>query len=163
MWLWRLSGADYAERFDGGYGYRYDGRWNTRGRPVTYCSTGPALCLLEKLAHIDDMSLLPDDTLLVCFDAPEDMGIEFVQLDALPDDWLADDRVTQSMGDAWFNARSACLLSVPSAVVPVSDTADRNILVNHSHEDAGRISISRVEPFRYDPRLLRHRSAGGQG
>ena len=154
MRLWRLSGADYAEQFDGGYGARFDGRWNRRGRPVTYCSTGLALCLLEKLVHVEDMSLLPDDTMLVCYDAPEDLGIEFVQLAELPDDWLADQRATRSMGDAWLNARSSCLLSVPSAVVPVNDTADRNILVNHSHGDAEQISISRIEPFRYDPRLL---------
>ena len=157
MRLWRLSGADFAERFDGGYGHRHDGRWNTRGHPVTYCSTGPALCLLEKLVHIEDVSLLPDDTVLVRYEAPEDLGIEFVQPDALPDGWLADERATQSIGDAWLNARSGCLLGVPSAVVPVSDTADRNILVNHAHEDAGRISISRAEPFRYDPRLFHGR------
>ena len=54
MTLWRLSGADFAKRFDGGYGLANDGRWNTRGRPVTYCSTGPALCVLEKIVHIDD-------------------------------------------------------------------------------------------------------------
>ena len=59
MRLWRLSAAKYARSFDGGYGLRHHGRWNTRGRPVTYCATGPALCLLEKLVHIDEM---PDDT-----------------------------------------------------------------------------------------------------
>ena len=49
MRLWRLSAAAYAERFDGGYGLEYAGRWNERGRLVTYCATGPALCVLEKL------------------------------------------------------------------------------------------------------------------
>ena len=157
MRLWRLSGADYAERFDGGYGHRFDGRWNTRGRPVTYCSSGPALCLLEKLVHLDDLSMLPDDTMLVRYAVPEDLGIEIVQRDSLPDDWLANERTTQSRGDAWLNARSGCLLSVPSAVVPVSDTVDRNILVNHSHQDVRRISILSIEPFRYDPRLFHYR------
>ena len=60
MRLWRLSNAEDAERFDGGYGLHRDGRWNTRGRPVTYCATGPALCLLEKLVHVEDLALLPD-------------------------------------------------------------------------------------------------------
>lgn len=156
MRLWRLSGADYAERFDGGYGNRYNGRWNTRGRPVTYCSTGPALCVLEKLVHVDDLSLLPDDTMLVCYDAPEDLGVEDVPLDTLPSDWPSNQRLTQSRGDAWLSARSGCLLRVPSAVVPVTGTADRDIVVNHSHGGAARISISRIEPFRYDPRLIRH-------
>ncbi len=122
---------------------------------MTYCATGPALCVLENLVHIEDMGLFPDDTLLVSFDAPEDLVIERVNPDELPDDWLADEYATRSIGNAWLTARSGCLLSVPSAVVPIADTTDRNVLVNHSHEDAGRISISRAEPFRFDPRLLR--------
>ena len=157
MRLWRLSGADYAERFDGGYGHRFDGRWNTRGRPVTYCSTGPALCLLDKLVHLDDLSMLPDDTMLVRYAVPEDMRIEFVRRDSLPDDWLADQGATQSKGDAWLDARSGCLLSVPSTVVTVSETVDRNVLVNHSHRDVRRISIRSIEPFRCEPRLLHYR------
>ena len=35
MRMWRLSGADDAERFDGGFGLHHDGRWNSRGRPIT--------------------------------------------------------------------------------------------------------------------------------
>ena len=66
------------------------------------------LCLLEELVHVEDTGLLPDGTMLVCYDAPEDLGIEFVQLEALPDDWLADQRATQAIGDAWLNARSSC-------------------------------------------------------
>ena len=73
MQLWRLSAGVYAERFDGGYGLENDGRWNGRGRPVTYCSTGPALCVLEKLVHLDDASLLPDD---MVYAAPDDLKVE---------------------------------------------------------------------------------------
>lgn len=65
MQLWRLSGAAFAERFDGGFGLEHDGRWNGRGRPITSCSTGPSLCVLEKLAHIEEAGLLPGDTMLV--------------------------------------------------------------------------------------------------
>ena len=35
MRMWRLSGADYAERFDGGFGHFHGGRWNTRECPHT--------------------------------------------------------------------------------------------------------------------------------
>ena len=154
MHLWRLSGSDYATRFDGGYGMERDGRWNTRGRPVTYCSTGPALCVLEKLVHIDDPALLPDDTMLVRYEVPGDVQMEASQLDTLPDDWKRDQTITRSMGDAWLRAMSACLLSVPSVVVAVAETDDRNILINHRHRDVARISVSSVVPFRYDPRLF---------
>ena len=97
MQLWRLSGADYAERLDGGYGLALDGRWNGRGRPVTYCSTGPALCVLEKLVHIDDAALLPDEMMLVRYDAPDALNVEEVPLDSLPDRWRMSRSLT--MGD----------------------------------------------------------------
>ena len=154
MRIWRLSGADYAERFDGGFGLHYHGRWNERGRTITYCATGPALCVLEKLAHIEDAGLLPDDTVLVRYDVPDDLRVEESLLEGLPRNWRSDERLTRSIGNAWLDGGSACLLRVPSVIVPVPDTDDRNIIVNHRHEDAVRIVISRIEKFDYDSRLF---------
>ena len=154
MQLWRLSGADYADRLDGGYGLEYDGRWNTRGRPVTYCSTGPALCLLEKLVHVDDPVLIPDDTMLVRYDVPDDVGVENLRLEDLPDDWRLDENLTRAIGNAWLDDVACGLLRVPSVIVPVADSADRNVLVNHRHDDAGTITVASIEPFAYDPKLF---------
>ena len=154
MELWRLSGADCAERLDGGYGLANDGRWNTRGHPVTYCSTGPALCVLEKLVHIEDASLLPDDMMFVRYAVPNDLQVEEVRLGDLPDRWRRRDDVTMRLGDGWLDGVSACLLRVPSVILPIPDTGDRNLLINHRHEDARRITISRIETFRYDSRLF---------
>ena len=154
MDLWRLSHADYAERFDGGYGLVCDGRWNGRGRPVTCCSTGPALCVLEKLVHIDDPALLPDEMMLVRYDAPDGLDVEEVRVDGLPELWRTDRAVTMEIGNAWLDGISTCLLRVPSVIVPVRDTRDRNVLVNHRHDAAARITISRIERFAYDPRLF---------
>ena len=152
MRMWRLSGADYAERFDGGFGLNHDGRWNTRGRPITYCATGPALCVLEKLVHVEDYRLLPDDTVLVRYDVPGDLRVEESHLDGLPADWRSDEGLTRSIGDAWLADVSACLLRVPSVIVPIPDADDRNIIVNHRHGDAARIAISSIERFEYDAR-----------
>ena len=154
MDLWRLSDADYAERFDGGYGLVCDGRWNGRGRPITCCSTGPALCVLEKLVHIDDPALLPDEMTLVRYDAPDELEVEDVPVDGLPALWRTDRAVTMGIGNAWLDSTSTCLLRVPSVVVPVRDTWDRNVLINHRHAAATRIAISRIETLRYDPRLF---------
>ena len=154
MRIWRLLGAEYAERFDGGFGLHHDGRWNERGRLITYCATGPALCVLEKLVHIEDASLLPDDTMLVRYDVPDGLRVDESPLEDLPDNWRSDERLTRSIGNAWLDASSACCLRVPSVIVPVPDTDDRNVIVNHRHEDAARIVISRVEKFDYDPRLF---------
>ena len=154
MQLWRLSASTYAERFDGGYGLGNDGRWNGRGHPVTYCSTGPALCVLEKLVHISDASLLPDDMMFVRYEAPDDLKIDEVLLDSLPEHWDTLASLTRRLGNNWLDGVSACLLRVPSVIVPIPDSRDRNVLINHRHEDAHRITISRIETFRYDPRLF---------
>jgi RES domain-containing protein len=154
MQLWRLSAGAYAERFDGGYGLENDGRWNGRGRPVTYCSTGPALCVLEKLVHIRDASLFPDDMVFVRYEAPDDLQVEEVPLDGLPERWNTRGDLTKRLGSDWLDGVSACLLRVPSVIVPIADTRDRNVLINHRHEDARRITLSRIETFRYDRRLF---------
>lgn len=154
MLLWRLSGAEYAGRFDGGYGLEHAGRWNERGQLVTYCATGPALCVLEKLVHVEDTELLPDDTMLIRYDVPDDVRVEQSEIADLPQNWRADQRVTRSIGNAWLDRASACLLRVPSVIVPIPDADDRNVLINHRHRDAARITLSQVETFAYDPRLL---------
>ena len=153
MLLWRLSASTYAQRFDGGYGLKNDGRWNGRGRPVTYCSTGRALCVLEKLVHIEDVSLLPH-MVFVRYEAPDDLQVEEVPLDGLPDRWRVLGGLTRRLGNDWLDGVSACLLRVPSVIVPIADAGDRNVLINHRHEDARRITLSRMETFRYDARLF---------
>jgi len=157
MRLWRLSNAEDAHHFDGGYGLHHDGRWNTRGHPVTYCATGPALCLLEKLVHVEDPALLPDRTTLVCYQTPDGLAVEDVPVDVLPDDWRSNQTVTQRIGDDWLDGVGGCLLRVPSVIVPVPESDDRNILINHRHDAAARIATSYTRIFEYDPRLFAFR------
>ena len=155
MRLWRLAGADHAARLDGGYGIANDGRWNLRGHPVTYCATGPALCLLEKLVHIGEVSLIPDDTVLVCYEPPDDTTIEDVWIEDLPAGWRLDEGASRAIGDDWLDRASSCLLCVPSAIAPIAEADDRNVVINHRHEQAAAIEVASTEPFAYDPRLFR--------
>ena len=120
MILWRLSGRDHARRFDGGYGLAHHGRWNTRGRPLTYCATSAALCLLEKLIHVEDPGLIPDNLFMVRYDAPDDLGMELLEPRDLPANWRRSEAVTQALGDAWLDAGAAPLLSVPSIILPIA-------------------------------------------
>ena len=162
MQLWRLSGAAFANRFDGGYGREHAGRWNERGRPVTYCATGPALCVLEKLVHVEDAGLLPDDTMLIRYHAPDGVRVEESRLAELPENWRHDQLLTRRLGSAWLDRAASCLLRVPSVIVPVAESDDRNVIINHHHQDAARITISRIERFAYDPRLLNSDALGGK-
>ena len=124
MLLWRLSGKQYANNFDGGYGLLFDGRWNTIGHAVTYCATSPSLCVLEKLVHVEDPTLLPD-LVMVTYDVPQQAERLTVGLDELPKDWRRREGLTQQRGDAWRRSRASLLLKVPSAIVPLKDSPER--------------------------------------
>lgn len=153
MLLWRLSGKQHAEALDGGYGLHFDGRWNTVGHAVTYCATSPALCVLEKLVHVEDPMLLPE-LVMVTYKLPDQAAITDIELAELPPDWRRREAWSQERGDEWHEGRSTLLLRVPSAIVPVRDSPDLNVLVNHNHPAAAGIHIVRHEPFSLDPRLF---------
>jgi len=149
MLLWRLSGVQHAEAFDGGYGLLFDGRWNTIGRAVTYCATSPTLCVLEKLVHIEDPDLLPDLE-MVSYHVPDDIGSDRIELDMLPVDWKHRQEWTQQRGDEWSGGRSNPLLFVPSVIVAVPGSPDVNVLINHSHPGAASIRVRGMTPFVFD-------------
>jgi RES domain-containing protein len=153
MLLWRLSGKAHAKAMDGGYGLLFDGRWNTVGHAITYCATSPALCVLEKLVHIEDPSLLPD-LAMVTYEAPDSIGFATIELDELPQDWRRQEGATQRRGDAWHRSLSTPLLRVPSAIVALRRSPDMNVLINHNHAAASEIKIVAEEPFALDARLL---------
>ncbi len=154
MRLWRLSDRRFARRFDGGYGLAFDGRWNTRGRPVTYCATVPSLCALEKRVHVTAPELLAAQTMIE-FEVADDLPRGEITLAQLPVDWGRREAHTQRLGDDWLDRCAEVLLVVPSAIVPIATAPDRNVLINHRHDSAGRIRIIDAVPFTLDPRLFK--------
>jgi RES domain-containing protein len=153
MVLWRLSGRQHANTFDGGYGLLFDGRWNTVGHPVTYCATSSSLCVLEKLVHIEDMRLLPE-LLMVTYEGPDTLGTERIFLEDLPPDWRHREGWTQARGDEWHLACSTPLLQVPSVIVPLAGSPDVIIVINHLHPATAEIKPRLLERFVLDPRLF---------
>jgi RES domain-containing protein len=153
MRLWRLSGQAHAEAFDGGYGLLHDGRWNSVGHAVTYAATSPSLCVLEKLVHVEDPLLLPD-LVMVRYEAPDDLARASLAPADLPEDWRRDEALTQRLGDRWHRESASPLFLVPSAVVPVRDSPDVNVVINNRHPGAAAIRIHSAEPFVLDPRLF---------
>jgi RES domain-containing protein len=153
MRLWRLSSLRRARDFDGGYGLSNNGRWNTRGRPMTYCSTVPSLAALEKRVHVTDPGLLPPQA-LVEYDVPDDIPTRTIAIGDLPNDWTRRETHSQALGDNWLDRATEVLLVVPSVIMPIARSMDRNVLINHRHGGAARIAISAVVPFTLDPRLF---------
>ena len=154
MRLWRLSSLRRSADFTGGYGLLYSGRWNTSGRPVTYCATVSSLAALEKRVHVKDPALLPAQV-MVEYEAPDDLPTRTVELSALSPDWSLKEVETQQVGDRWLDAISEVLLIVPSVIVPLDTAVDRNVLINHRHARASEIRVMSSTPFSLDPRLFR--------
>src|SRR5665213_4506654 len=117
-------------------------------------SATPSLCVLEKLVHIEDPALLPE-LVMVRYDVPDSLSAGSIELDDLPSDWRRQEGLTQQRGDAWHRSRSTPLLHVPSAIVPLEGSPDRNVLINHTHPDGAAIKIASSTPFALDARLLR--------
>ena len=153
MRLWRLSSLRRAREFDGGYGLTNSGRWNTTGRPLTYCSTVPSLTALEKRVHVTDTSLLAPQA-MVEYAVPNDVPTHAISFNDLPNDWGSRETHTQKLGDAWLDECTGLILMVPSVIMPIASAPDRNVLINHRHSDSSRITITAVTPFTFDPRLF---------
>jgi RES domain-containing protein len=154
MRLWRLSSERRARDFDGGYGVSNDGRWNTRGRPVTYCSTVPSLAALEKRVHVTDPTLLPPQA-MVAYELPDGISKRTIDIPNLPPDWTTHETHTQAIGDRWLDSVAEVLLFVPSVIVPIANVPDRNVLINNRAANVASIKIAEIMPFTLDPRLFR--------
>jgi RES domain-containing protein len=153
MRLWRLSSLRRARDFYGGYGLSNAGRWNTQGRPVTYCTTAPSLAALEKRVHVTDPSLLPPQ-MMVEYDVPDDLPTRSLALNDLPVDWTVRETITQNIGDEWLDGCAEALLFVPSVIVLLASAPERNVLINHRQAASSRIKIVAATPFTLDPRLF---------
>src|SRR4051812_516498 len=127
MLLWRLSSERRARDFDGGYGLLNDGRWNSRGHPVTYCSTVASLTALEKRVHVTDPALLPTQV-LVTYEVSDNISQRTIEISALPEDWMLRATHTQRIGAQWLDSKSEVLLLVPSVIMPIANVPDRNVL-----------------------------------
>jgi len=152
MRAWRITQHRRARTAFSGEGARlYGGRWNSPGVPVVYVAQSQALAVLEVLVHLDSPALLKK---YVFLEADFDASL-VIDLDrsTLPKNWRSDPVpvAVQSTGDQWVMSGDSAVLRVPSLLVP----DESNFLINPRHPDFGRISVSRPQPFRLDPRLTR--------
>lgn len=152
MQLWRLVKTRYgAAAFDGEGARLHGARWNSVGTRVAYASGNSALAVLEVLVHLQDVAILPSYSLVAA--SIPDALVEDLDPSLLPTGWNAwpVPPETQAIGDAWTRSGRSLALRVPSAVVP----GGSNFLINPAHPDFARFIVDSVEPFSFDPRLLR--------
>jgi RES domain-containing protein len=151
MRVFRLCRSKFAADLSGKGAEIAGGRWNSKGTTMLYTSQSMALCTVEIAIHTP-LGNIPDDYTLVTLEIPDDLQIEELTTDDLPDDWrtLPHPNSTQLLVDGFISAGKNAILKVPSAAVP----DECNFLVNPSHPDSKRILIKSTEPFEFDSCLF---------
>lgn len=146
---WRI--ADNRHRIFSGTGASlYGARWNTPGFPVIYASASYACAMLERLAYTG-VNRMPRNQRSVRIDIPDSIEIEEIDAADISGWDSAHMRASRKFGDAWLRSARTCVLVVPSVVAP----HEKNVLINESHPEFGRIAAGDPQPVKWDSRIFR--------
>ena len=147
---WRLVRQRHAATAFSGEGARiFEGRWNSAGVAVVYCSENLALAALEILVHVQPVAVAePFRTFRVALD---DALITRVKRDKLPKGWNLQPptTVSKTIGDEWVKSGRSVALALPSLLVPL----ERTYLLNPKHPDFRKVQIRDMGNFTLDRRL----------
>jgi RES domain-containing protein len=147
---WRIVKDKHARAAFSGEGARiFEGRWNSAGVRMVYCSENLALAALEILAHTQPVRMRDKfRAFRIGFD---ESLMEIVDLKKLRKGWDAQPAgpLSRQIGDDWINSGRSAVLALPSVLVPL----ERSFLLNPKHRDFAKIKIADAGEFVLDRRL----------
>jgi RES domain-containing protein len=147
---WRIVKEKHAKSAFSGEGARiFEGRWNSAGVRVVYCSQSLALATLEILVHTQPVMLR--DKLRVFRVTWDEALMTAIDLKKLPNGWNAQPPgpASKNIGDEWIRSNRSAVLALPSIIIPL----ERTFLLNPKHRDFAKIKIKDAGAFALDPRL----------
>jgi len=126
-------------------------RWNSLNTKLVYTAESRALATLEISVHLDLSEDLPQDRYYIEIDIPDDITFQEVLIKDLPDNWDSKPPIltTQIIGDDFVSQNIACVLKVPSSIVP----QEYNYLINPNHSDFKKIKIISKTRMKFDSRF----------
>ncbi|MFK7956808.1 MAG: RES family NAD+ phosphorylase [Lysobacterales bacterium] len=151
MIVYRLTLAKYVDSaFSGEGSRRVGGRWTPPGYRAVYASSSIALAVLETLVHAD-AAVMPKHFVFPVT-VPDAISIQVISAAQLPDGWQSTPgpEALQTLGQAWLESADACVLKVPSSLVP----QESNFVLNPVHKDFQQLQRGKPESFVINPRLL---------
>ena len=147
---WRIAKQKHARSAFSGEGARiFEGRWNSAGARMVYCSEHLSLAALEILVHTQPVTIR--DKFRVFRVSWGGKMMATIDLKELPKGWNAQPPSSSSknIGDEWVRSGRSAVLAVPSVIVP----SERTFLLNPKHRDFSKIKIKDTGSFYLDPRL----------
>lgn len=145
---WRIVKDKHAKSAFSGEGARiFEGRWNTAGVRVVYCSENLALAALEILVHSQPAIL---EEKFRAFRVTWDSAL-MVEVKKLPKNWDTQPPsvASKKVGDGWIKSARSLVLAVPSVIIPM----ERTFLLNPSHPDFAKLKIRDAGTMILDARL----------
>ncbi|WP_264530709.1 RES family NAD+ phosphorylase [Flavobacterium sp. N502540] len=126
-------------------------RWNSLNTRMVYTAESRALATLEVSVHLDLSEDLPLDRFYVEIEIPDEITIQEVRLEDLPEDWNSKPPIliTQTIGDDFIDYNEAAILKVPSCIVP----QEFNYLINPAHPDSKKIKVVSTNRMNFDSRF----------
>jgi len=151
MIVYRIAKTKYISDLSGMGARLYGGRWNHKGVGLIYTSETRALATVEYLVHVP-LSMVPNDLSIASIEIPDDIVTKEIPISDLPGNWrnYPSPLELAELGTRWALSNDTLLLCVPSAVVE----HEFNILINPLHPDMIHVTISHIENYRFDNRLL---------
>jgi RES domain-containing protein len=147
---WRIVKEKHAKTAFSGEGARiFEGRWNSGGVRMVYCSEHLSLAALEILVHTQPVMIR--DKFRVFRVAWDEALMTTIDLKKLPRGWndQPPSLISKKIGDEWIHSSRSAVLAVPSVIIP----HERTFLLNPKHRDFARIKINDSGTFVLDPRL----------
>jgi RES domain-containing protein len=141
---------------DGEGAYLYGGRWSSPGTRLVYTSEHQSLAMLEYFVHVDADNA-PPDLVLVTAHIPNECAKSQILAAQLPAGWRTSPASPElaTFGDEFVRKNDSCVLVVPSVQAP----GENNGLLNPQHPDFRKVTVSGIEPLKYDSRMFeRHRT-----
>ena len=127
-----------------------EGRWNSEGKKVLYCSESIPLAFMESMIRRQGVGF-NSDFQIAHIDVPHTIAIKTIDISMLERGWNNphDYTICQKSGDKWYDQHEELVLKVPSAVLNVC----YNYMLNTRHPDFKKIKLKKLTPLMPDPRI----------
>jgi RES domain-containing protein len=135
------------EAFSGDGGLYASARWHTAGRAVVYTAQSLSLAALEILVRLKQTN---DIQPFYAYSAEVPDAL-ILKRDSYPPRWNSRIAVSRAFGDAWFEAKTAPAMLVPTIITP----GEWNVLINPLHPQfSSKWIVSGPEAYTFAARLL---------
>ncbi len=150
MKVFRISNNKY-KTLEGLGGLFAWGRWHNKGVRVIYASENRSLAAWERMVHIGNLNLLPNDLIIMEIEIPENNIVE-VPKKIMVEGWRSYpySKETTNYGTYFLKNNLGLALKVPSVIIQ----AESNFIINPNHNDISKCKIIDIKPFTFDKRVI---------